>query len=287
MPEKTSETSETPEKAPEKVPERDREFFERDYRDWLILMSRDAAHRLAAMSPERRNAVLKEYSDLKDPRAVFHKLKDLSRLERLGGERLSSFIVLETKSMVFFPSLYSPGALDFAVAMNRRFFYRGLWFPIISLNREYIKQSSDRVLAFALEHEFEMSRIYQELSLNLRALSTDEKREVTESAEKNSREKHSITQDELIEDDKLMHRLSTTQALIPKPYAERAMLLWLEENFSEVESQGTPSTSPEEEAFGEELLREFQGWSEFSQRTFELFVREISANLRDANIGYG
>ncbi len=268
------------------MPEKDREFFERDYRDWLLLISRDAAHRLAAMPPDRRNAVLREYSALKNPRAVFHKLRDQSRVGRLGGERLSSFIVLETDAIVFFPSLYSPAALDFAVAMNRRFFYRGLWFPIISLNSEYILQSSDRVLAFALEHEFEMSRIYQDLSLNLRALSTDEKREVMESAEKNSTKKHSITQEELIEDEKLMHQLSSTQALIPKPYVERAMLLWLEENFSEVKSYGIPSTSPDEEAFGEELLREFQGWSEFSQKTFELFVREISANLRDANIGY-
>lgn len=268
------------------MPERDREFFERDYKDWLVLISRDAAHRLAAMLPERRNAVLKEYLDLKNPQAVLHKPRDPSRVGRLGGERLSSYIVLETDAIVFFPSLYSPAALDFAVAMNRRFYYKGLWFPIISLNSEYIIQSSDRVLAFALEHELDMSRIYQKISLNLRALSTDEKREIMESAEKNSTEKHSITQEELIEDEKLMHRLSSTQALIPKPYAERAMLLWLEENFSEIESRGIPSTSPEEEAFGKELLREFQGWSEFSQKTFERFVREISANLRDANIGY-
>ncbi len=280
MPEKT------PENAPEEAPKRDREFFERDYRDWLLLMSRDGAHRLAAMPRERRDAVLNEYYSLKDPRAVFHKPKDQSRIERLGKERLSSYIVLETDAIVFFPSLYSPAALDFAVAMNRRLFYRGLWFPIISLNSEYILQSSDRVLAFALEHEFEMSRIYQEISLKLRAPTTDEKRNIMESAEKNSTEKLSITQDELIEDEKLMHRLSSTQALIPKPYAERAMLLWLEDNFSTLESYGIPSRGPEEEAFGEELLREFQSWSEFSQKTYELFVREISANLRDANIGY-
>lgn len=280
MPEKT------PKNAPEEAPKKDREAFERDYSEWLLLMSRDAAHRLASMPQERRDAVLNEYYSLKNPRAVFHKLKDQSRIERLGKERLSSYIVLETDAIVFFPSLYSPAALDFAVAMNRRLFYRDLWFPIISLNSEYILQSSDRVLAFALEHEFEMSRIYQEISLNLRALSTDEKRNIMESAGMNSSEKLSITQEELIEDEKLMYRLSSTQALIPKPYAERAMLLWLEDNFSMLESYGIPSRGPEEEAFGEELLREFQSWSEFSQKTYDLFVREISANLRDANIGY-
>jgi hypothetical protein len=276
-----------PEKASDKAPEKDREFFERDYRDWLLLMSRDAAHRLAAMQPERQKAVLKAYSDLKNPKAVFHKLLDFERVKRLSGERISSFIVVETEAMVFFPSIYTPLALDFAVAMNRRFFYRGLWFPIIALNREYIRQSSDRVLSFTLEHEFEMNRIYQEISLNLRALSPDEKRDVTDSAQKISAQKLSITQEELIEDDKLMHRLSTTQPLIPKPYAESAMLLYLEDNFSELKSYGLPSISPEEEAFGEELFIEFQSWSEFSQKTYEFFIREISANMREANRGYG
>jgi len=171
--------------------------------------------------------------------------------------------------MVFFPSIYTPLALDFAVAMNRRFFYRGLWFPIIALNSEY------------------MSRIYQEITLNLRALSLGEKRDVTDSAHKISAEKIGITPEELIEDETLMHRLSTTQPLIPKPYAENAMLIYLEDNFSELESYGLPSISPEEKAFGEELLKEFQSWSEFSSKTYELFVREISANIREANKGYG
>lgn len=67
--------------------------------------------------------------------------------------------------------------------MNRRFYYRELWFPIIALNSEYIRKSSDRILGFTLEHEFEMSKIYQQISANLRALSGDEKREVADSAQ--------------------------------------------------------------------------------------------------------
>jgi hypothetical protein len=108
-----------------------------------------------------------------------------------------------------------------------------------------------------------------------------------ESAEKSSTQRLSITQDELIEDETLMHQLSSTEPLIPKPYAEMAMLLWLEENCSRLKSYGLPSKSPEKEAFGEELLKEFRSWSGISQKTYELFVREIYANLRDANRGYG
>jgi hypothetical protein len=43
----------------------------------------------------------------------------------------------------------------------------------------------------------------------------------------------------------------------------------------------------EEEVFGDELYEEFQSWSEFSQRTYDLFIREILLNLRDENRGHG
>jgi hypothetical protein len=42
-----------------------------------------------------------------------------------------------------------------------------------------------------------------------------------------------------------------------------------------------------EEIFGHELYEEFQSWSEFSQETYDHFVREVLLNLRDANRGYG
>jgi hypothetical protein len=37
----------------------------------------------------------------------------------------------------------------------------------------------------------------------------------------------------------------------------------------------------------DELYEEFQGGSEFLQRTYDLFIREILLNLRDENRGYG
>ncbi|MDD1751440.1 MAG: hypothetical protein LUO89_16370, partial [Methanothrix sp.] len=173
------------------------------------------------------------------------------------------------------------------VAMNRRFFSQGLWFPIISLNSEYIRQSSDRVLAFALEHEFEMNRIYQELSLSFRSLQGEEKRGVADSAQKISAERLQITPQELREDELLMLRLSCSQPLLPKSYAERAMQLYLEDNLPQLQAYGVPSRDQEEESFGEELYSEFCGWSLFSTKTYEIFVREIHCNLRESNLGYG
>gem|GEM_PF-1780035 len=43
-----------------------------------------------------------------------------------------------------------------AFKMNRRFYCQGLWFSVMSLNTEYVRQASDRMLTFVLDHEFEM-----------------------------------------------------------------------------------------------------------------------------------
>ena len=251
-------------------------------------MSRDAACRLFALPPDRQKRILKAYEDFKDPCQVYRELSQAVRVRSLAGERISSFIIVETSAITFFPSVCSslPGALDYAVAMNRRLFCRKLWFPIISLNTEYISQSSDRTLAFALEHEFEMSRIYQEISSWQRAVSPDEKRDIMTSAQEISQKKLTITPEELIEDEHLMHQLSLSSPLLPKPYAEMALLHYLEANLPRLEPFGQKSASPEEEAFGEELAAEFSTWSDFSAKTYELFVREIAANLREANQGY-
>jgi hypothetical protein len=266
-----------------------RKQFEQEYRDWILLMARDAAYRLAMMPPEKQQEVLSAYKRLRDPRLVVGEVSDQERILRLVGERLKGFIVVETEAVSFFPSMYSylPGALDYAVAMSRRFFARGLWYPIISLNSEYIRRASDRILAFTLDHELEMSRLFLEISGNLRSLSSDDKREMTDSAGKISLQKLGITPDELREDEMLMHQLSLSQPLIPKSYAERAMLIYLEDRIAELGGFGQKSRSQEEAALGEELYQEFRDWSAFSQESYELFVREIGSLCRDAHRGYG
>jgi hypothetical protein len=266
-----------------------REQFEKEYRDWLLLMARDAAYRVAMMPPQRQEEMLSAYKKLRDPRLVMDRVSDQERILRLAGEQLEGFIAVETPAIAFFPSMYSylPGALDYAVAMNRRFFVGGLWYPIISLNSEYIRQASDRILTFTLEHELEMSRIFLEISGNPRSLSIDDKREITDSAGKISLQKLGITPEELREDEMLMHRLALTEPLIPKSYAERAMLTYLEDHLADLEGYGQKSRSQEEEALGGELYQEFSGWSAFSQESYELFVREIWSLSRDAHLGYG
>jgi hypothetical protein len=271
-----------------RVSERNRQKFEKEYHDWLLSVARDEARSLANMPMADRELVVRCYKQLLDPRTVFRKLFDPRRLERLAGDKISNYIVVETEAVTFFPSIHStiPGILDFAVAMNRRFFYRDMWFPIIALNSEYIRQSSDRILGFTLEHEFEMSRIYQQISVNLRALSSDEKSQVAISAQQQAAARLQITQSELIEDEKLMIRLSKFRPLIPKPYAETALLGFLEDYFPDLRSYGIPSESDDERSFGTELYEEFHGWTALSKKTYASFVRELLADLREFNRGY-
>jgi hypothetical protein len=270
------------------VSEIDRHKFEREYRDWIVSMAKEIARQMACMSETQINQAMEGYERFRDPSAVFNDLADIQRIKHLASDQASNYIFAETGGVTFFPSIHStlPGVLDFAVAMTRRFFYQDLWFPIIALNSEYIKRSSDKVLGFTLEHEFEMSRIYQQISANLRVLSEDDKRDIANSAQEISAKRKQITQDELIEDEKLMVWLSKSLPLIPKPYAEIALLTFLEDNFSNFRSLGIPSESDDELSFGLELYREFKDWADFSKNTYALFVREIAACLNESNLGY-
>lgn len=262
--------------------------FEKDYREWIWRMSLDAACRLSALPDAEQKSLLASYQELRDPGRVFRDISCRERIRSLAGERVDSFILVETVAVTFFPSaaIGLPGALDYAVAMNRRLFCRGRWYPVIGLNSQYIRRSSDRILAFALEHELEMSRIYQEMASPGKIATPDRKREIMLSAQKVSEKKLSITPQELREDDRLMHDLALSSPLLPKPYAEMALLCYLEDNLPRMEGYGESSSSAEEEAFGKELAAEFSGWKDFTFETYDLFLREMAAHIREANRGY-
>jgi hypothetical protein len=251
-------------------------------------VAKDVAHQLVEADPKERGRILQMYRKMEDPKKVFRPLSNPDRIMNLGGDEADGYILVETDAMTFFPSIGSstPGALDFAVAMNRRYYYRGLWFSIISLNSEYLRRVSDRVLAYALEHEFEMGRLYQQAFGEMRKLSPGEKLEISQLAHQTSVKKTKISLEDLIDEERLMLELSESQPVIPKPYAETALLTYTEENFSRLEKFGTESEDDEEDAFGAELYDEFEGWSKFSIQSFRLFVREAAQGVGEAYRGY-
>jgi hypothetical protein len=263
-----------------------REYFEKEYKSWILSVSKDISYKLGLMDPEKRKSLIESYKQLENPLSVFNDASE--RLNELAGEKLRTFILVETDAVSFFPSLYSPSPiiLDYAVAMNRRFYCKGLWFSIISLNSQFIEQTTNRMLSFALEHEFQMNNLYDEATTNLRSLSPEEKRQIYETAYRGAVEKLSITPEEVAEEEMLMLKLTNTQPLIPKPYAEMALLCYLEDGFDTLEKFGHPSNSAKEDKFGRELYGEFSGWADFSHRTYHLFVREIVNNLEESYRGY-
>jgi hypothetical protein len=248
----------------------------------------DLAHHLAEFDPEDRERILQRCREMEDPLKVFRPLSNPGRIADLAGKHADGYILVETDAVTFFPSMgsHNPGALDYAVAMNRRYFFRGLWFSIISLNCEYLSRTPDGTLAYALEHEFEMGRLYQEAFGEMRKLSPGEKLQISQAAQKASVDKTRISLADLIDEEMLMLKLSSSQPAIPKPYAETALLAYLEDNFSKLEVFGSKSRDDEEEAFGAELYAEFDGWSLFSRESYRLFVREVIQGLREAYRGY-
>lgn len=243
---------------------------------------------MAAMDLDECERLLRAYRRMEDSREVFRPLSPLGRVLTLAGDEATGYILVETEAITFFPSLASanPSILDYAAAMNRRFYFQGLWFSVISLNTEYVRQASDNMLAFVLEHEFEMGRRYMEISAEMRPLSPEEKLYIGESARKSSAERLNLTLEEMIEEESLMHTLIGSQPLIPKPYAEMALFAYLEDNFEALYKFGVESKDDSESDFGKELYEEFRGWSDFSRRTYSLFVREISQEIKEGDRGY-
>ncbi|MGC9514485.1 hypothetical protein [Methanocrinis sp.] len=251
-------------------------------------MAKETAGQLAGAEVGEQEMILSRYQEMTDPCRVFRPLSTPDRILDLGGEEADGYILVETDAITFFPSIgsSSPGALDFAVAMNRRYYYQGLWFSVISLNSEYLSQVTDRTLAYALEHEFEMGKLYQRAFGEMRKLSAGEKLEISQLAHQTSVKKSKISLEDLIDEERLMISLSESQPVVPKPYAETALLIYLQENFSDLARFGEKSEDAEEEAFGAELYDEFEGWSKFSIQSFRLFVREVSLGVREAYRGY-
>jgi hypothetical protein len=142
------------------------------------------------------------------------------------------------------------------------------------------------MLTFALEHEFEMNRIYQEISSHFRVPTNGEKHDIMYSAKEVSIKRLTTTHGELFENKQLMHQLSRTQPLLPKPYAERAMLLYLAANLSQLSSRGIKSSGTNRESFGMIYTRSSWGRS-FLKGHMNYLSGSFSPTSGTRSQGYG
>lgn len=257
--------------------------FEAEYSAWLREVARGIAQRLIRAPHTRREDLLISYRDLGDQGSVFRPCSHSDRIARLMNGRTERCMILETDAVNIFPSLSarSPGVLDFTIALSRRLYCQKLWFSVISINSVYLAASSDKMLAFTLEHELEMIRIYEGISADIKN---------SESVASLSLKSHEgtlgITPDDLREDERLVLSIADTKPLLPKPYSELAMIDYLERNMSTIRESGIPSKNAEEDSFGSDLYNEFSGWSSFTKKSYQLYVTEIKAQMREAYRGY-
>lgn len=257
--------------------------FEAEYSAWLRDVAGGIAQRLLRAPHLRREELIRSYRDLTDTGSVFRPCSQSDKIARLMNGRTDSCVILETDAVNIFPSLSarSPGVLDFTIALSRRLYCQKLWFSVISINSTYLEASSDKMLAFTLEHELEMIRIYEEISADIKKSDS-----VVSQGLRSHEGTLGITPDDLREDERLVLSIADTKPLLPKPYSELAMIGYLERNISTVRERGIPSKNAEEEAFGSDLYEEFSGWSSFTRKSYQIYVSEIKARMRDAFRGY-
>ncbi len=258
----------------------DKAMFEMEYIKWIRNVAGQIGSRATRLSKAEQDRLLNEYKRLEEPLEVFREFSDIKRIKGIAVADIEKHIFLETDTINFFPSFEdrSAKALDFAVSMSRRLYYRGLWFSMISLNRSYVERASEKMLLFTLEHELEVARIFEEVTQNWG--------DVTQEYDSERIGKLNITPEDLRADEKILIELTDTQPMLPRPYAEMAMLVYLEENFSMLRPFGSASRSADEEAFGAGLYEEFAGWRAFTQNSYKIFVAELRGKIRDAYAGY-
>jgi len=263
----------------ESSPEARRAQFEEEYLGWIRRVAANVSRRLARLPDGIQQELLRSYALLEDTGRLYRQSPHAERIHRLSNGKTRGHIILETDGVDIFPSLTSPnpGVLDFAIGMGRRFYFRGLWFSVLGFNAAYLEKASDKMLTFAIEQELEMIRIYAEISAEAK---------VSQRVEDRAERHLNIQPDELREDERILMEISDSQPLIPRPYSEIGMLVYIETKFQEIKSMGVPSRDEAEEGFGSGLFKEFLGWEPFTRKSYLIFVSEIRDKMRDAFSGY-
>ena len=272
----------------------EREQFEQHYRQWITLVASDIA--LPMRNAERSviDRVLDRCEQYrKDPPSMYTTIPDdlRARLERLvGSYRMQGILLLSTETVSFSPSIFMQrqNILDYAIAMNRRFFFRIYWFPIIVINQAFIEQADERMLHFLFEHELIQNEMYSEhvTAHGYRPLSFDEKRAINGQALQQAIERSGITQEEHIREHELMQEISMSAPPVPKTFAETSLFEYLDRHWEEIKDLGVKGETESEAEF-EAMVAQEHGWIDFSHEIYELFLTELKRKLDVTYHEYG
>lgn len=271
-----------------------RKLLEQDYRQWIVLVASDIATSMKNLEISRIKDVLKRCEQYqRDPPSVYAPISGdvRARMEKLvESSRLNDILLLSMDAVAFSPSIFIQqiNILDYTIAMNRRFFFRIFWFPIIAINHAYIEQADDRMLHFILEHELIQSEMY---TMHIRThghrlLSSEEKRAINEQAMEQAMERSGITEEEHIREQELMHKITSSSPLVPKPFAETSLYEYLEKHWDDVKHIGVKGETESEKNF-EAMISQEYGWIDFSHETYGLFLSKLKRELDITYLEYG
>lgn len=263
-----------------------RQEFEESYTLWIRSAAKDIAFALNQLKPEEtRKIIALNEQYLKEPESVY----GTDGLKKAQGLAPGGILLLFTDAVVFSQSIFlrMPSIFDYAVAMNRRY-YLGSWYSIITLNRAYVKEASETMLRYTLEHELLQKEIYEEalMGTGQKKFTPEEKRKISDETLKLAVEKTGITPDELERENRLMLRVSYTSPLLPKPFAEAALYWYMEKNLDEFRGYGKASRAEKEDELGKKLNNDFKEWLDFSVSTYRLFLEDVKKELNYSDYGY-
>ncbi|MBU4373475.1 MAG: hypothetical protein KKD69_03630 [Euryarchaeota archaeon] len=264
---------------------RSSEKFEEEYTLWISSTAKDIAFTLNQLKPDEiKNILTRNEQYLEKPESVFG-TDGLEQVKKLAPPNL---LLLSTEAVVFSQSIFAPvpGVLDYAVAMNRRY-YLGSWYSIITLNTMYIEEASETILRYALFHELLQKEIYEEnMGSGAHKFTPEEKRKISNETLNKAIEKSGITSDELLKEQELMQKISLHSPPIPKPFAETALYWYMEKNLEELKHFGEASRTEKEDAIGKKLNSDFKGWLDFSTNTYKIFLTNVKKELNYMDYGY-
>ena len=292
-----------------------RRQFEREYLAWLKFSAREIAESLRRLSAERREEIFAFYERvLQEPEKMHSPLSldERKRLERIlsggvragaevaeiaevaaeavevresmrGAERLRSIVLLKTPAVVFAHAIFPASSFfDVGVAMHRRFFVRGRWFAVISLNASYLEIASDAMLRYMLEHELIQGEMYEELArMNVRHLSPELKGAYHEAARIEAIRRTGISEEEVRSEEELIRELSLKAPIVPTAFASSSIYLHILRNYEAFEKFGWESRDEIEREWERNSL-EFASWIDFSVHSFGVFVSELKRLVRSA-----
>ncbi len=259
--------------------------FEEEYTLWIQSAAKDIAFSLSQLkSHEIKRIIGRSEQYLEEPESVY----GTEGLESVKKFAPGNILLLSTDAIVFSQSIFvrMPSVLDYAVALNRRY-YLGSWYSIITLNRMYIEEASEAMLRFTIEHELLQKSVYEENIRNeARKFTPEEKRRISDDSMNKAIEKSGIKREEIAAERQLMIKISQISPLIPKPFAETALYWYVEKHLEELKFLGEQSMNEKEEALGKKLNADFKEWIDFSSGVYKLFLSEVKKEMNYTDYGY-